>query len=62
MVLLSFEDGINGLNFGLYSELFDGRSNPNRCPVKSTFFISDKGNDYELARKLYKKGIFLGFV
>ena len=56
MVLISFEDGINGLNFELYSEIFDGRLNPNRCPVKSTFFVSDGGNDYDLTRKLFNKG------
>ena len=71
MVILSFHEQINQENFDLYSKLFDGRLNPNRCPVKASYFVSDKNNNYRLTKKLYdfhlrseytKKFIFMSSV
>lgn len=59
IVLLTMEDSINEFNYQLYMEILEGRNNPNGCPVKATFFISGKGNDFNLTYKLYQKGFYL---
>lgn len=51
------EDGISAFNYNLYMELLEGRRNPNGCPIKATFFLSGKENDFNLTYKLYKKGM-----
>ncbi len=33
-VLLTFDDAVNGLNRAFFKELFQGRFNPNGCPIK----------------------------
>lgn len=33
-VLLTFDDAVNDLNKAFFKELFDGRTNPNGCPIK----------------------------
>lgn len=56
MVMITMDDNINIINFELYSELFDGLTNPNGCPAKTTFFVSGDFNDYALTKQLYDKG------
>ncbi len=35
LVMLTFDDGVNDLNWDLYEELLNsGRKNPNGCPLK----------------------------
>ena len=34
LVLLTFDDAVNGLNKEFFSKLFDERYNPNGCPIK----------------------------
>ena len=60
MILISFDDNVNDINYLLYKELFDGRTNPNNCPISTTYFVSDIGTNYERVRDLSRKGkIFL---
>jgi len=41
LVLISFDDAVNDVNWHIYEELLNsGRSNPNGCPIKSTFYVS----------------------
>ena len=45
-VLLTFDDAVNELNREFYSRLFDGRTNPDGCPVAATMFVSHEWTDY----------------
>jgi len=56
MVLISFDGPVNQANHEFFTETFDARLNPNRCPAKVSFFVSDHGNDYQLTQKLHRKG------
>lgn len=57
MVLLTFDDAVNDLNMGYYSELFEkGRVNPNGCPIVSTFYVSHEWTDYSQVQNLYADG------
>ncbi|XP_066912861.1 chitin deacetylase 7-like [Clytia hemisphaerica] len=60
MILISYEDGVNSINHELYKELFDGKKNPNGCPIKATFFVTDTNNDYKLTKDLYNRGHEIG--
>ncbi|XP_064100607.1 mucin-2-like isoform X11 [Macrobrachium nipponense] len=57
MVLLTFDDSVNDLNKGLYTELFEnGRKNPNGCPIVSTMYVSHEWTDYSQVQNLYADG------
>ncbi|CAH1400178.1 unnamed protein product [Nezara viridula] len=57
IVLLTFDDSVNDLNKGLYSDLFDkGRVNPNGCPISATFYVSHEWTDYSQVQNLYAGG------
>ncbi|XP_014276543.1 trichohyalin [Halyomorpha halys] len=57
IVLLTFDDSVNDLNKGLYSDLFDkGRVNPNGCPIGATFYVSHEWTDYSQVQNLYAGG------
>ncbi|XP_077550966.1 chitin deacetylase-like 5 [Haemaphysalis longicornis] len=57
VVLLTFDDAINDLNFDHYTEIFDtGRKNPNGCPIRGTFYVSHEWTDYGQVQTLYSKG------
>ncbi|XP_059165544.1 proteoglycan 4-like [Physella acuta] len=57
LVMLTFDDSINGQNMGYYKTIFNGTlKNPNGCPIKSTFFVSGDNSDYEMVRKIHKGG------
>ena len=34
LVLLTFDDAVNGLNQKFFEDLFKNRNNPNGCPIK----------------------------
>lgn len=59
--MLTFDDAVDEKNINYYHYLF-GREkqsnlyNPNGCPIKSTFFITDVGNNYTLTREIYQQG------
>ncbi|XP_066942889.1 nascent polypeptide-associated complex subunit alpha, muscle-specific form isoform X13 [Macrobrachium rosenbergii] len=57
MVLLTFDDSVNDLNKGLYTDLFEnGRKNPNGCPIVSTMYVSHEWTDYSQVQNLYADG------
>ncbi|CAK1544483.1 unnamed protein product [Leptosia nina] len=57
IVLLTFDDSVNDLNKGLYSDLFEkGRVNPNGCPISATFYVSHEWTDYSQVQNLYSAG------
>ena len=59
MVLISFDGAVNQINHEFFTEVFDDRLNPNRCPIKLSFFVSDHENNYKLTQKLHRKGLLL---
>ncbi|XP_074030666.1 chitin and LDLR binding deacetylase 3 [Leptinotarsa decemlineata] len=58
MVLLTFDDAVNDDNWDLYAkELFPNfRKNPNKCPVRATFFVSHQYNNYQYTQQLWNDG------
>ncbi|XP_029662583.1 uncharacterized protein LOC115235141 isoform X1 [Formica exsecta] len=57
IVLLTFDDSVNDLNKGLYTDLFEkGRKNPNGCPISATFYVSHEWTDYSQVQNLYASG------
>ncbi|XP_068916352.1 uncharacterized protein Cda5 isoform X5 [Tenebrio molitor] len=57
IVLLTYDDSVNDLNKGLYSDLFEkGRVNPNGCPIAATFYVSHEWTDYSQVQNLYSDG------
>uniref|UniRef100_A0A7M5V0B3 NodB homology domain-containing protein n=2 Tax=Clytia hemisphaerica TaxID=252671 RepID=A0A7M5V0B3_9CNID len=56
IVMLTFDDNVNGVNNMLFKELLDGRLNPNKCPITTTFFVSDIGTNYAIVKNLHMKG------
>lgn len=66
MILLTFDDAVNDLNFPLYQEIFDSndrkpiRTNPNGCPIRATFFVSHEWTDYSKVQTLYARGHEIG--
>ena len=57
IVLLTFDDAVNDLNWEIYQEIFDtGRKNPNGCPLLATFYVSHEWTDYSQVQTLYSKG------
>ncbi|CAL1262611.1 unnamed protein product, partial [Larinioides sclopetarius] len=56
IVLITFDDAVNDLNYELYAELFDSRKNPNGCPILGTFYVSHEWTDYGMVQSLYSKG------
>ena len=56
MILLTFDDGVNVLNYADYERLLFNRENPNGCPVKATYFVSHDYTNYTLVNDLYNRG------
>ncbi|XP_013789737.1 uncharacterized protein LOC106473600 [Limulus polyphemus] len=56
VVLLTFDDAVNALNYDLYKEIFTGRKNPNGCPILGTFYVSHEWTDYAQVQTLYSEG------
>ena len=56
-VLLTFDDAVNSLNQQFFKDLFtQSRTNPNQCPIKSTFYVSHEWTDYSQVQDLYADG------
>ncbi|XP_074602749.1 uncharacterized protein LOC141856360 isoform X2 [Brevipalpus obovatus] len=57
IVMISFEDAINDLNWNIYEEIFDNkRKNPNGCSILGTFYVSHEWTDYGHVQTLYSRG------
>ena len=57
LVLLTFDDAVNDLNKAFFKKLYEGRTNPNGCPIKVSGNPSSKGKVY-----LKKSIVFLLLV
>lgn len=55
-VVLTFDDAVTITNIDFYRKAFNGRLNPNQCPVSATFFMSHEYTNYQLVHELYSKG------
>lgn len=54
MIMMSFDDAVNGQVYPFYTSLFDGElHNPNECPMTATFFVSHEWTDYQMMQTLY---------
>lgn len=53
IVMVSFDDAVNGQNMKYYQTLFPGVVNPNGCPISATFFVSHEWTDYVMVNSLY---------
>ena len=60
MVVLSFQGAVNDQNYQLYRRLFDGRHNPNGCPVTGSFYVSHEWTNYYQVQSLYSQGHEIG--
>lgn len=57
LVMLTFDDGVNDLNWELYEELLNsGKKNPNGCGPKATFYVSHEWTNYGQVQTLYSRG------
>lgn len=56
VILLTFDDSVNDLNWEIYEEIFTGRRNPNGCPILGTFYVSHEWTDYGQVQTLYSRG------
>ena len=57
IVMITFDDAINDLNWDIYEEIFhSGRKNPNGCPPLGTFYVSHEWTDYSQVQTLYSYG------
>jgi hypothetical protein len=57
IIMLTFDDSVNDLNWDIYDELFNsGRNNPNGCPILATYYVSHEWTDYSQVQTLYAKG------
>ncbi|GAB6019417.1 Cytidine deaminase 5 [Chamberlinius hualienensis] len=61
MVLITFDDAVNDINWPLYEQLFyKGRKNPNGCSISATFYVSHEWTDYGKVQTLYSDGNEIG--
>ncbi|XP_046914187.2 uncharacterized protein LOC124494943 isoform X2 [Dermatophagoides farinae] len=56
LVMITFDDSINELNWDLYQDIFSNRFNPNGCPILGTFYVSHEWTDYSQVQNLYSVG------
>lgn len=57
LILLTFDDAVNDLNWEIYEEIFNtGRRNPNGCPLVGTFYVSHEWTDYGQVQTLHSRG------
>lgn len=53
IVMISFDDGVRVIDYeSYYSKVFNGRKNPNGCPIGLTLFVSHNYTDYALVEDL----------
>ncbi|KAH3703191.1 chitin deacetylase 7-like [Dreissena polymorpha] len=55
IIMVNFEGTITKVNVAFYQQILQ-ETNPNGCPVKGTFFITDEGTDYATVKTLYDQG------
>ncbi|KAH9396989.1 hypothetical protein TYRP_003291 [Tyrophagus putrescentiae] len=57
MIILTFDDAVNNENWEIYERIFtSNRTNPNGCPMSTTFFLSHEYTNYRHVQKLWNDG------
>lgn len=56
LVMLTFDDGVNGINYETYKQVYSRRHDSTDCPVRSTFFVTHEYTDYHLVHNLWRRG------
>lgn len=56
LVMITFDDAVNDLNWKIYEEIFGQRQNPNGCPILGTFYVSHEWTNYGQVQTLYSRG------
>ncbi|XP_055347521.1 uncharacterized protein LOC129594756 [Paramacrobiotus metropolitanus] len=57
MILLTFDDAVTPATFEDYKVIFGKNwTNPNGCPIRGTFYVSDEWTKYNLVKTLYDDG------
>ncbi|KAK4877640.1 hypothetical protein RN001_010146 [Aquatica leii] len=56
LVMLTFDDAVNILNFNYYTQLFDNRKNPDNCSISTMYFIQHEYTDYKYVHQLWSRG------
>ncbi|CAG9540103.1 unnamed protein product [Cercopithifilaria johnstoni] len=57
IILLTFDGPVTDQTFAIYKSLFNGNyRNPNGCPIKGTFFVSNEWNNYDQTQWLISNG------
>ncbi|ELT99863.1 hypothetical protein CAPTEDRAFT_161915 [Capitella teleta] len=55
MVVLTFQNAVNNLNYERYVKLFHNRMNPNGCPRTGSFYVSHNYTNYWQVQSLFSK-------
>jgi len=56
MVIISMDDTVNANNYENYRKVFQGRTNPNSCPIRGTFFVAHEYSSYPMIQELHYEG------
>ncbi|CAK9297288.1 unnamed protein product [Gordionus sp. m RMFG-2023] len=58
IIMITFDDGVRAHDFkNIYNKIFNNaRKNPNGCPIRATFFVSNDYTDYSRLNQLYRMG------
>ncbi|CAK9297011.1 unnamed protein product, partial [Gordionus sp. m RMFG-2023] len=62
IIMITFDDSVRDHDFkNIYNKIFhDSRKNPNGCPIRATFFVSNDYTDYSRVNQLYRMGHEIG--
>lgn len=58
-VTITFDGAVTVTNFPFYKDLFT-LTNPNKCPVTATYFVSHVDTNYKLVHELHRRGNEIG--
>ena len=56
LVFLTFDDAVRDYKMVYYDRIFQGRYNPNGCPIGLTYYVCHDRTDYTLVNQLYNEG------
>jgi len=56
LVLLTFDDAVSIQNSHFYEQAFNGRKNPDGCPIGTTYFLSHDNTNYSAVHDLWARG------
>ncbi|KAK3709459.1 hypothetical protein RRG08_017242 [Elysia crispata] len=56
IILVSFQYGVSSANVDKYTQLLEGIVNPNQCPVRGSFFVTQTNTQFQVVRQLVDRG------